>query len=385
MQISSNDWKRYISKLAAINQKAADAMQFWMETNPDADVSELIYTAYILSDRYGEAAAALACEMYDTTAAAQGVTIPPAEPAPTATYQETAKAIQGTIKNQRNSVPQTVGRLVKQAGADTMLKNAARDGAEFAWIPSGDTCAFCLTLASRGWQRQSKKAAQRHAEHIHPNCDCNYQVRFDGKSTVEGYDPEALQAHYYAAEGDTPKEKINSMRREIYAEDPERFRAQKRAAYAKRTEFKSVLDQYKNSATPGEGKKIIEANRKIKNREGTNFDLLYEEYGGDITMPAESRENGKKNPDYLWRNRLWEEQEPSVASKTSIDQNTREAIHQIVDNPGGIVLDIGNSEMPTSEVKEIVLHRLQRSSPFSCDVVLIRNGSVEDIWRYKKR
>ena len=46
-----------------------------------------------------------------------------------------------------------------------MLKNALRDGAEFAWVPNGDTCAFCMTLASRGWQRASKRAIKNgHAE-----------------------------------------------------------------------------------------------------------------------------------------------------------------------------------------------------------------------------
>ena len=149
MLISKNDWLRYIRRLSAIDKKAADAMQYWMDDNPGASVEELIYTANLLADRYGEAAASLACAMYDATALAQGVALPPAEPAEVATYQETAKAIQGTLKNERNSVPATVGRLVKQAGADTMLKNARRDGAEWAWVPMGDTCSFCIMLASR--------------------------------------------------------------------------------------------------------------------------------------------------------------------------------------------------------------------------------------------
>lgn len=53
-----------------------------------------------------------------------------------------------------------VSRLVKRAGADTTLKNAQRDGAEFAWVPHGDSCAFCLTLASRGWQRASQRPSR---------------------------------------------------------------------------------------------------------------------------------------------------------------------------------------------------------------------------------
>ena len=189
--------------------------------------------AYALATKYGEASASLACEMYDALAAAQGVAIPPAEPAATATYQETAKAIIGTEKNRRNSVPATVGRLVKQAGADTMLKNAARDGAEFAWIPRGDTCAFCLMLASNGWQRQRQK---NHAEHIHANCDCNYCVRFDEKSTVAGYDEDYYKQLFKDAEGKTWREKLNSMRKDFYKEHSSEIARQQRSAYAKRRE-----------------------------------------------------------------------------------------------------------------------------------------------------
>ena len=131
-------------------------MQAWIDKNGTEDTEALIEYAYGISTAYGEAASALACEMYDAIAQAQGARVPPAVPAATATYEETATAVQGTLNNRHSTVPATAGRLAKQAGADTMLHNAARDGAEFAWIPSGDTCVFCLTLASRGWQRQSR-------------------------------------------------------------------------------------------------------------------------------------------------------------------------------------------------------------------------------------
>lgn len=97
-------------------------------------------------------------------------------------------------------------------------------------MPHGDSCAFCLTLASRGWQRASQAAIKGgHAEHIHANCDCEYAVRFDGRTSVAGYDPEAYLAQYNAAGGD-----INRMRRVNYAKNKERINAQKRAAYALR-------------------------------------------------------------------------------------------------------------------------------------------------------
>jgi hypothetical protein len=132
-----------------------------------------------------------------------------------------AKAINGTAKlGNIGTMASSVGRMVKMTGVDTTMQNAIRDGAEWAWIPHGDTCAFCITLASRGWQRASKKALKNgHAEHIHANCDCTYAVRFDGKTDVAGYDPDKYKRMYYDAEGNTPKERINSMRREFYKQN----------------------------------------------------------------------------------------------------------------------------------------------------------------------
>lgn len=244
MKISSSDWLKYIRKLAGINDRAAALMQSWMVKNGLGDVEAMIAYAYGLATKYGEAAVALACEMYDAVAAAQGVSVPLAEPAATATYSETAKAVRGTLSNQRNSVPDTVGRLVKQAGADTTLKNAARDGAQFAWIPNGDTCAFCMMLASNGWQYMSKDALRNgHAEHIHPHCDCEYAIRFSGSGGVEGYDPDRYLDAYNDADGATWQDKVNAMRRDQYAENKDTINAQKRAAYAKRQAVNEAAEE----------------------------------------------------------------------------------------------------------------------------------------------
>lgn len=67
------------------------------------------------------------------------------------------------------------------------------------------------------------------ALHFHASCDCEYAVRFDGRTSVAGYDPEAYLAQYNAAGGD-----INRMRRVNYAKNKERINAQKRAAYEAR-------------------------------------------------------------------------------------------------------------------------------------------------------
>lgn len=233
--IASKDWKRYITRLRAISDKAAEEMQAYVDRFGVDNTTALIEHAYALATKYGEAAGAAACDMYDAVATVSRVSVPPAEPAPTVTYEEMAKAINGTLKTSEAQVPQVVGRKVKQAGADTTLKNAIRDGAQFAWVPHGDTCAFCITLASRGWQTASKKALKGgHAEHIHSNCDCEYAIRFGNEGGVRGYDPEKYKKIYYDADpSGSSKDKINAIRREQYTQNKEKINAQKRKLYNK--------------------------------------------------------------------------------------------------------------------------------------------------------
>ena len=220
--ISNASWTRYIVRLRNLSDKAADELIKFIQNGhdiyADPEMSKAVIDyAYALATKYGEGAGALASQMYDALAELSGKTVPPAVPAPTATYGEVAKAVYGTkLQSDKPEVMAgAVGRMVKMTGVDTMQQNALRDGAEWAWIPRGDTCAFCLTLASRGWQKASRKAIKNgHAEHIHANCDCTYAIRFSDDVDVEGYDPEALKTMYDEAEGRTPNDKINYMRRQ---------------------------------------------------------------------------------------------------------------------------------------------------------------------------
>lgn len=236
--ISLKDWVKYRDMLSRLSQAAANDFRDHFMKRPDglANVSrdEVISYAQALVTKYGEGSAELACQMYDAVAELSGVMVPSAVPAPTATISETAKAINGVLKQSPSGqlIDSALQRLVKQAAADTTLQNAQRDGSEFAWIPSGDTCAFCITLASRGWQRVSKNTLKNgHAEHIHGHCDCQYAIRFNENTNVAGYDPQKYADMYYSESG-KPQDRINAMRRKMYAENSEEINKQKREAYA---------------------------------------------------------------------------------------------------------------------------------------------------------
>lgn len=256
MQITAKTWNEYITRLSRLNQKAGQLMRQYIDTHGTGDADALITYAAALVTKYGEGSAELACQMYDALAEAANAGVPAAEPAVPADYGEVARMVNATKNQNPANLPNGVSRLVKRAGADTTLKNAVRDGAEWAWVPHGDTCPFCITLASNGWQKASSKVLKGgHAEHIHANCDCEFAIRFDHNTTVAGYDPEKYLAQYNAAGGD-----INKMRRVNYAANKERINAQKRAAYAARK-------GYTNQAASA----ILDTSNKIGVNQDVNF------------------------------------------------------------------------------------------------------------------
>jgi len=293
MQISTKDWTNYIQKLSKLNSTAAQKMQEYIASHGFADTDAIIDYAYGLITKYGEGSAALSAQMFETVAEMQGKVIEPAIMAPTASRNEVAKMVNGILKTSQNEnvISNAVGRKVKQAGADTTLQNALRTGAQFAWIPSGDTCAFCIALASRGWQYASKKSIKNgHAEHIHSNCDCTYAIRFDTKSEVEGYNPKTYEKMYYGAQdraagqglatGNQSKDAINQMRRDKYKLNAERIREQHRQAYAKRKEAATITSEpFNNSLKYGkmyiDGEELVPCLRD--NSTGQLVDTLVEE------------------------------------------------------------------------------------------------------------
>lgn len=293
MEISLNDWRKFKNRLAALSQSASDDMLKFIQKNggyANIPRKQLIDYAYGLATKYGEASASLAAEMYDTVATLSKAGVPAAEVAETAEYGEVAKAINGVTKKLTTdkAVSAVPARLAKRAGADTTLKNAERDGAQFAWVPVGDTCAFCLTLASRGWQYMSKDALKNgHAEHIHANCDCTYAVRFDDKTVVKGYDPEEYRRMYDEAEGRTPEEKINSMRRIKYQKNKDEINAHKRANYEAK---KQTFSMKRNSETIWAGKavKVTETQlselRELAISKGFFLDPSFNSFDGDVEL-----------------------------------------------------------------------------------------------------
>lgn len=237
-KIPSKQFNAYGRKLSQLSDRAFKEMSKWINSKggyANVEFDDAIAYAYALTKKYGEASASLSALMYDAIAELSNANVPPAEVAATATLDEVSKTIYGASEFSQNDnyISGVVGRMVKQAGADTTLKNAKRDNAEWAWIGSGDECAYCQLLSANGWQNASKAVMHgAHAEHIHNNCNCQFVVRFDTDTNVQGYDPD--KNLYYDLDGRNMQEKANSLRRIQYQSRKDEINEQKRLAYAKR-------------------------------------------------------------------------------------------------------------------------------------------------------
>lgn len=386
MQISAKTWNEYVIRLSRLNQKAGQLMREYIDAHGTADTDDLVAYAYGLVTKYGEGSAELACQMYEALAEAQGVHVPAAEPAATASYGEVARMVSATKDQNPANLPNGVSRLVKRAGADTTLKNAIRDGAEWAWIPHGDTCPFCITLASNGWQKASQKLLKGgHAEHIHANCDCEFAVRFRSGTTVAGYDPDKYYRQYREAGGD-----INKMRRIDYAANRERINAQKRAAYAARKSLNTtrafglidVKSEYLTSAVPGAGSIEQDANYDPVRHadEIKTAQWLHENLGGDIVLLNEANNYKAMTPDYLWNRKMWDLK--TVSTEKSANSAVRHGLKQIQENPGGIILNYEQNKISVELLKDILQKRLNASATQDVDIVVLANDELLTVQRF---
>lgn len=392
MKISMYDWVQYRDMMARISRKAADDFEKRFGGKVLlSDRKEVIDYAMALVEKYSDASSELACQMYERIAELSGEDIPRPIPAPAADYGEVAKGINGTLKQSPEGklCSDVIDRLVKRAGADTMLLNAKRDGAQFAWIPNGDTCSFCIMLASRGWQHISEKSLKDgHAEHIHAHCDCQYAVRFDNATEVEGYDPDMYLEMYENAEGDTWQEKLNAMRRE-----------QEKEAKGKKEilHCKDVTEIW-HSQEHKKPKEIVYMNRV--NVKGTEYcvdgvsvklnpdknevrvaRLLTEKLGGRIELwPTITKPRYIMTPDYVYYGQKVDLKTPTKTNKDTLFNSC----HKKKGQADGFVFDISNIEMSREEaIKQAEALFKRRGTLFVKRVFLVDGDDIFKILEKK--
>lgn len=213
--ISRADFNAYNEAVSALTDGAAKEAErqisSWIAINPDASVADIRdfakETLEGLCQVYGEAAASLAAEWYDTQAVAEHAKLPdaitevtysPAQIYKVVHYQA-QKLVDGDMQGFASACGEYLENNVKESLNNTIIANAKRDksaGVRFARVTTGaETCSFCYMLASRGAVYHSRQTAGEF-NHYHRRCDCKVVPGFEDDSDseiVEGYDPKGMR------------------------------------------------------------------------------------------------------------------------------------------------------------------------------------------------
>jgi len=207
-----------------------DLAGFWatLDTQNATDTRDaLLEVVPLLVAQYGEMAASVAADFYDLLreqAATPGRYS--AVLADAVDVEELRGQIRWSIDPLFSANPDpasALGRLqikvdefTLQPGRDTIATSARHDPAKAHWarVPVGKTCAFCLTLASRGPVYRSEESAGK-ARKYHGDCDCTPTPYWYGDAHPEGYDPDALYQQYADARDEVGSYKFKPILAEI--------------------------------------------------------------------------------------------------------------------------------------------------------------------------
>lgn len=206
--------------------------------------ARLIDDLYQARTYYSDIAGLAACELYDSLIASRSIAVNSASMPAQVEFiacEKTVRSLAGLLfeGNAQKFVEQVAENAengVASFANETIMFNAKRDrskGVMYARVPvGGETCAFCIMLASRGFDYYSEKSAEGN-KHVHPHCDCRVIPGFKGDE-VEGYDQKRYEDIYdQGNKGKGANDTLNNIRRNLYPERKDHINEQKRALYAK--------------------------------------------------------------------------------------------------------------------------------------------------------
>lgn len=166
---------------------------------------------------YGDAAATLAAEWFESQIGVEAVLAPtvPANAANASMRWSLGSILKGDPPQALADLAGVVDRMVKQPARDTIARSSLKAKIGWARVPSGaHTCAFCLLTASRGGVYTSREAAGGMGHSYHADCDCQTVPIRSSADYPSGYDPSKLDAMYTRAaqSGDSVNRILARMR-----------------------------------------------------------------------------------------------------------------------------------------------------------------------------
>lgn len=159
---------------------------------------EVIDIAASLGQKYALLGAELGAQWYDLCSELAGIDADAAEVAEVDAETVDAKTRATFERSQQPTVQATFNGLmqnlindsIRQTGEANLWRDYERGiaGGRWARVTVGDTCAWCLMLASQGaWYLSEQSALGREAGHYHDDCNCIAVYHADPES-IQGYE-----------------------------------------------------------------------------------------------------------------------------------------------------------------------------------------------------
>lgn len=180
--IPADDWARYRQVTAGVRiLTARDVRRLWREVDTSqmaAHYDRLLAGIRDVIRAYGEVSATAAADFYDAVRAASRLPPKAAELVGFAADEAVEVMFRASLGPLWEDSPRPEAALTRleagairmalQPGRETMHQAVRRDGLRYAIVPQGgNTCAFCLMLASRGATYANVQPQW------HDNCQCD--------------------------------------------------------------------------------------------------------------------------------------------------------------------------------------------------------------------
>ena len=146
-----------------------------------------------------------------------------------------------------------------------------------------------------------------------------------------------------------------------------------------------VKDLYDRFAKPNVGSITYDEGYNVRTHKAEiEFaDWLHSYYGGNIHLLSEINQNKISTPDYIWNNKLWDLK--TVTTEKAANSAVRKGLKQIANNPGGVILNYGDSNISLKSLQEIIDKRMQWYKDATVDIMIVHNKSVIKIMRYGRK
>ena len=173
---------------------------------------EVVELATIIADKYRMLGSELGAQWYDLCSELAGYDLDPAELQEQDVDGIAERADAATSRatdtgDYRKTFNDWFSNEIMASIRDTGDANLWRDyrrglvGGRWCRVPVGETCAWCLMLASQGaWYLSEESALGKSAGHYHTDCNCKAVYHADADS-IDGYSElQKYKSMYYKAE-----------------------------------------------------------------------------------------------------------------------------------------------------------------------------------------